>query len=442
MNDNESTVSLAPVSGKARIDVLDVMRGLAILGIFFMNSPFMGFSIPSQFMDVRIFGWTPADAASWFAVQVMLEGTQRGLLELLFGAGLMVFAARAMAPDGPVAVADLYWRRNLWLLFFGLFDIFVLLWPGDILHIYALAALFLFPFRKLGPKLLLALGMANLLVVAGVGAFQYQERVEARAKMETAWAHSQAHKPLSDADRKALEEWKKIVDNRYGHSEEIRQLRAAEKPAHAGGFLAYAQFEIGAWIMFIYPSLPLSILEAFCMMLIGIAFWKWQIIQGGRSARFYWALMLAGYAVAIPLRWIAADQTLTMDPVPKIGWITYEIGRMAMTFGHVGLINLAMRSGAGRLVLAPFKAAGRTAFSLYFLQQIVGIYILFAPWGPGLWNKLSWGGLYSVALGVIAAEVVLANLWLLVFRMGPLEWLWRSLAYVQRQPLLKRANVT
>src|SRR3546814_19284688 len=65
---------------------------------------------------------------------------------------MMILTARAMEPDGPVAVADLYYRRNLWLLAFGVVNAVVLFWPGDILHIYALAALFIFPFRRLGPK--------------------------------------------------------------------------------------------------------------------------------------------------------------------------------------------------------------------------------------------------------------------------------------------------
>ena len=60
-------------------------------------------------------------------------------------------------------------------------------------------------------------------------------------------------------------------------------------------------------------------------------------------------------------------------------------------------------------MLAPFKAAGRTAFSLYFLQQFIAIYILFAPWGPGLWGKLSWSGLYGVALAVLATMLVPAG---------------------------------
>lgn len=431
-------VVIAPVAGKARIDVLDVMRGIAILGIFFMNIPFMGFALAKVFVDVRLYGWTLADQASWTAVQVLLEGTQRGLLELLFGAGMMVLTARAMSPDGPVAIADLYFRRNLWLLFFGFVDIFLLLWAGDILHIYALAAMFLFPFRKLGPKLLLTFGLGFAAFVLVSGGIKYAERTELIARVEAVHAKQTAKTALTDKDKKTLEEWKKKVENRQGRSEDFKQIKEQEPKGHAGGLIPYAMWNIGSWLFFVAGSLLQNVFEAFCVMLIGIALWKWQVIQGGRSTRFYLVLMLVCYAIAVPLRLVGAWEQLPMEPNARIGWFSYEVARILMTLGHVGLINLAMQGGVGRAILAPFRAAGRTAFSLYFLQQIIGMWVLFAPWGPGLWDKLSWGGLYSVAVAVIVGELLLANLWLLFFTSGPLEWVWRSLAYVRRQPLLRR----
>jgi uncharacterized protein len=382
-------------------------------------------------------GWTFADQASWNAVQVMLEGTQRGLLELLFGAGLMVMAKRAMVPDGPVAVADLYTRRNLWLLAFGLFDIFILLWAGDILHIYALAALFLFPFRKLGPKLLIALGLLYCAYTVVSGGIRYAERTELMQRGEAALAKQAAKPPLTAAEKKAATDWQSAIDRRQGRNDELREYAKQEAKGHAGGFVDYVQFNIATYVYFVFASLVDYVAEAFCMMLIGIALWKWGVIQGERSARFYLLLMLACYVPALPLRWLAAQDMLPYMPIPRLGWITQESARILASIGHLALINLAVKSGFGRFILAPFKAAGRTAFSLYFIQQIVGLWVLFAPWGPGLWGKLSWGGLYSVAVAVIAGELILANLWVLVFANGPFEWAWRSLAYVKRQPFLK-----
>lgn len=429
----EGVAQLAPVRGKARIDVLDILRGLAILGIFFMNIPFEGQTAVTMLLRPQIIGWSSLDQWSWTFVEVALEGTQRGVLEILFGCGLMVLAARAMRPDGPVAVADLYWRRNLWLLGFGLLDIFVFLWTGDILHIYALAALFLFPFRLLGPRVLLALGSLFALGMVATGVPIYMERAALVAAAPVIEKKVAAHQPLTKDEQAKQKDWQKLLDRRSTGGEMGKKIREMEKKGHSGGFLDYAAMNIGFYFEFMLPELGLSIAEAFCMMLIGIALWKWRVVQGGRSTRFYAILTLCCYVPGMIARAIGAQEMLSPVPIVHSGWITEEPARMLVSIGHVALVNLAVRSGVGQAVLAPFKAAGRTAFSLYFLQQFIAIYILFAPWGPGLFGKLSWSGLYGVALAVLVLEVVLANLWLRAFAMGPMEWAWRSLAYVQWQ---------
>ena len=431
-------VTIAPVTGKARIEVLDILRGIAILGIFFMNIPFMAAPIAKLLVNIPSLGWSPRDQASWYAVQIVLEGTQRGLLELLFGAGMMVLAAKAMKPDGPVAIADLYWRRNLWLILFGLFDVFVLLWPGDILHIYGLAALLLFPFRKLGPNLLLGLGMAYALFTAVTGGLQYAERVDLIGKVHAVHVKQASHAALSIEDKKTLEEWRKLEAKRRTGGEETKQIAEMEKRGHSGSVIDYARMNIGAWIGFMSPYLLFSVSEAFCVMLIGIALWKWGVIQGQRSAGFYLALMLLCYVPAIPSRWVAAGEMVTMTPIARTGWFSLEFARIGMAIGHVALINLVVKSATGRTILAPFKAAGRTAFSLYFLQQIIGLWILYAPWGLNLWARQSWSDMLGTALLVIIGQLVLANLWVRAFANGPLEWAWRSLAYVRWQPFRHR----
>jgi uncharacterized protein len=432
-------IALGPVRGKARIDVLDILRGLAILGIYFMNVPFEAAPTQPQFVDFRLLGWTPADQSAWIAVQLALEGTQRCMLEFLFGAGMMVLAARAMEPDGPVAIADLHLRRNIWLLAFGLFDIFVILWVGDILSIYALAALFLFSFRRMKPRALVAIGMTYALFTAAMGTAQYVERTTLIANVAVAHQHQAAHQPITAVDKKALADWQKKLDGRKV-TPDIQKKIDAEVKAHHGGLMDYAQLYWSDWLDFFWAQggLPISVLEAWCAMLIGIALWKWGIIQGDRSVGFYAGLAVAAYAVGVTIRWIGITEILTFQPIPKSIWITSEFGRLAMGLGHVALINLFVKVPFGRALLSPLRAAGRTAFSIYFLQQILSIHILFAPYGLNRWGQHGWADLALIAAVMWVGMLALANLWMRFFVTGPLEWLWRSLAYLRWQPMLRR----
>lgn len=441
MTDN----SLAPVARRDRIDVLDILRGVAILGIFYMNIPFMGNNGSAQINDIRSIGWTGADQTVWSIITVVAEGTQRGLLEMLFGAGMMVLAARAMAPDGPVAVADLYLRRNYLLLAFGLFDVFVLGWVGDVLHTYALAALFLFPFRLLKPRTLVAIGLLYPLALAGMSVGEYVARGDLIAKVEVLEVQKAAGKPLTAENKKTLAEWQKKLDARKVDAEEKKDIEAEIK-AHApgAGAMAFLSWTASVWLKFLSESeLILWIVEAFFTMLIGVALWKLKIIQGGRSARFYLGMMLVTYGFGLTARAVGVAEMTTFSPIPKTIWITGELARIAVTLGHVALINLIVKSVMGSSVLAPLKAAGRMAFSLYFMQQIVGLWVLFAPWGFNLWGKYGHAELAAIATAVIVGQIVFANIWMRFFVAGPLEWLWRSLSYVEWQPFrVRKAAVT
>jgi uncharacterized protein len=435
--------SIAPIARTERIEVLDILRGVAILGIFYMNIPFMGNNASAQMNDIRSIGWTGADQTVWSIISVLAEGTQRGLLEMLFGAGMMVLTARAMVPDGPVAVADLYLRRNLWLLAFGLFDVFVLGWIGDILHTYALAALFLFPFRLLKPRTLIALGLLYPFVLAGMSAGEYVARGELIAKVEVVQAQKAAGKPLTSEDKKTLAEWQKKLDVRKVDAEEKKDIEAEVKAHSPGaGAVAFLSWTAGVWLELLGKSeLILWIVEAFFTMLIGIALWKLKIIQGGRSARFYLVMMLATYGFGITARAVGVAEITTFSPIPKTIWITGELARVAVTLGHIALINLVVKSVMGSTILTPLKAAGRMAFSLYFMQQIIGLWILFAPWGFNLWGRYGHAELAAIATAVIAAQIVFANIWMRFFVAGPLEWLWRSLSYVKWQTFRDRKPV-
>ena len=431
---------LAPVRGKDRIAVLDVLRGFAILGIFFINLPAMSGPLTAMFADFRTLGWSRADQQIWLFLETFLEGSQRGMLEMLFGAGLMITAAKAMEPDGPVSVADLYIRRNLWLLLFGLINIFGLLWLGDILHIYALCALALFPFRKLKVRSLLILGLALATFMSVIGGIEYVSRGELQQTHKVAVEKQQNGQKLTTEEADAIKEWDKIIARATGQEPEIQKLARDEVKARAGSFGDYAEFLTSTYVTLVKKgSLIGGIFEAFSVMLIGIALWKLGFIQGQRSTRDYVVVLVLAYGFGLTARYVGGLERMTFQPIPKTLWMTHEYARIAVSLGHIALINLLMRFAPGRAALKPLIAAGQMAFSLYFLQQFIGIYVMYSPIGLRLPGGQGWAYTSALAGMIVIGLLVFANLWMRWFASGPLEWVWRSLTYCRMQPFRRRA---
>jgi uncharacterized membrane protein YeiB len=404
--------SAAGLEKPPRIAALDVLRGLAILGMFYINIPIMA-HIPfmASPIDFGPLGPDGSDQPTEQTLNLLLKGTERGMLSFLFGASMMLLTARTMKPDGLVKQADYYFRRNLWLLFFGLVHILILLWPFDILHVYAIAALFLFAFRKIGPKAALILGLAFGIAVLMSNYIDPGHYIIPRSM---AIGFGDGHEASESA-------------NTYGIS--------AGRPGVAGDYQTYEEWSIKLWLLDTDGTrLWRSVAEAFATMLIGVALFKWGILQGTRSRRFYLAMTIGAYAVGLPLRWI-----ITHDLSEGLAsFDASEIARIAITIGHVGLVNLFLQSKVGEFILRPFKAAGRTAFSLYLMQTIIGMFILFPPWGFGFWGEFGSTGLVVIASVVIIVQIIFANLWLRTFTFGPFEWVWRSLIVWQMQPFRRR----
>ncbi len=439
-----TAADFAPVAPQQRNDLLDILRGFAILGIFYMNIPYMGQALNLFENDIRSIGWTAADRTAYAAIESMLEGTQRGILQLLFGAGLIILAERAPTGDGQRVAARLHYRRNLWLIVFGLADIFVLLWAGDILLIYGVAALFVFPLRRLSTKWLITFGMAYAAFTAIDGALIYAGRVSIEAKADAVDTKIVRGLRLTDADRATRAAWQKIVDEPKLDKLESRKL-ATERAARAtsASFVAYAGFHWNEWLTLAGDGFVVRwIFEAWCTMLLGMALWKTGFLQGLQPPRLYLGTMMAAYGFGLIARAIGVFGEFEFSPAPSSIWVTAEFARLATSVGHVAAINLIARSSLGAALLAPLKAAGRTAFSLYVMQQFIGLYVLFSPFGLGLWGRYSWAGLTAIATMVIVTQIIEANLWMRSFATGPLEWLWRSLVYRKRQPFRLRTRLS
>ena len=432
------------VRGAERIASLDVIRGIAILFILFMNMPVMGGYLFILF-DPRYPTWTTADYWATLFANSWLEGTQRGLLELLFGAGIMIMARRAMTPDGPVEVADLHYRRNLWLCVFGLANAFVLLWFGDILLVYGIAAVFLFPFRKLSPKAQCALASLFLAALILYNADGYRGQAGQLQNVERIEAASAAGKEISKDDKEVLKKHRERVERRTqlpaNNADAKKEIATADKARHST-FGAYWNAQFESWKMIMENFFWIIEAEIVATMLIGMALYQWGVIQGRSRRSVYWACLLLGYGIGVSLRGSFWLERLAFQPGLHWQEITMDLARLAVCFGHIGLIHLILGSAIGRRAMKPFEAAGRMPLTIYLFTSVLMMWIVFAPWGFNLFGAWGQAKLLGFSAVVIAAELVAANLWMSRFENGPLEWLWKSLAYKRREPFLKASGET
>ncbi len=423
--------------GAPRIATLDILRGVAILGILFMNINDMGQSFNDP--DIRHLGWAPADQIAWWLRAIFADGTARGLLEMLFGAGMVILTERIEAAVGAGLLMERYYWRNIVLVLFGLAHMFLLLWPGDILHTYGVAALVAFLFRRLDPRWLIAVALVGAVSqLGGVGYSEVYQPLRARTEAEVLTAKRDAGQTLTVAETAILKTRAARVAKRAQAKVAHRAEIAAEDEARSSTTVAWLNAQWAKSIDRLDIGELFSIWEATSTMLIGAALFRLGILQGARTRGFYGGMTLAAYAIGLTLRAWGAYEDTRFDDLPHYSWATDEIARLATTLGHLGLICLIVGTVTGARLMRPFAAAGRTALTIYVLQSIVCLWILFPPFGAALYGKLTWMPLMLVSVAIDLVLLVFANLYVRHCAIAPVEWAWRSIVEWRRLPFRAR----
>lgn len=197
--------SLTPILPKERIHILDSLRGIAVLGILMMNVPYFALPDPTQFNDLMVLIETGTiNETVWWFITVVFEGTQRALFCLLFGAGIILFTERQEQKAAGVLSGDYFMRRQLWLMFFGMINFYVLLWIGDYLFPYAAFGMLLYTFRRLSAKALIVAGaVCMLLMIARQNVDLFRSKAII-TKGETAAAYDTSFVKLDEEQKAAI----------------------------------------------------------------------------------------------------------------------------------------------------------------------------------------------------------------------------------------------
>lgn len=435
----DAVTGAAPVAQSERILIIDSLRGFALLGILLMNIPYFADSYYVAFnLDVRN-EYSGRNYYTWWIINGFFEGTMRALFSMLFGAGTILLLSRLeKKKDLNMTPADFYYRRIIWLLIFGLINAYILLWAGDILYSYALCGLFLYPLRNLKGKHLLMLGIAIMLVANVRMTLDLYKARNTRIKGEKALAIDTTRVKLTEeqeGDRNAWQEYQRKHTREYFLKETEK-----ERKAYRGGY-----FSLMAFMKDINVKIQTSIMydeyfwDTLAFFLIGMAFFKWRILTGERTKRFYWIMMIAGYCIGTLLSYwmlrtivhLKFDTTHLADSVP-INF--YQERRLFQAMGHMSLIILLYKYGIFTTLLRWLARVGQMAFSNYLIQSIIGA-VVFYGFGFGLFGKMQRYEYYFVVLAIWIGQIIFSNVWLKYYRFGPFEWLWRSLTYWKKQPM-------
>ncbi len=423
-----------------RIHVLDAVRGFALLGILLMNIPYFGMpEMVVSNLNIRN-EYTGLNYYTWWIVNLLFEGSMRGLFSIMFGASMMLLTTRLAAKSDIDSVAEIYYRRMIWLLLFGFINAFVFMWPGDILYCYAICGLFLFPFRSMRPKYILLI--AGILMVLFTFKITYQDREPLRIRKEALLVQKTdtTKTRLTEGQKEILVKWKgfqekqKLSNKKKEAEKEARKVKGSFKTFYS----YYTDINVLLQTTIFYQ---INFLDCLIFILIGIAFYKLKIITGERSMPFYFWMALTGYIVAFSLSWWRLNLLISvkfdlLQYLEKIPFDMYEIRRLGLTVGHLGLLMVLYQSGAVKFLFRVWAKVGQMAFSNYLLQSII-CSLFFYGFAFNKFNELERYELYLVVAAVWTFNVAFSYLWLHFFTMGPFEWLWRSLTYWRIQPIRK-----
>ncbi len=404
-----------PTLGKERIQSLDILRGIAILGILIMN--IQSFAMPgSAYLNPASFGdleginfWV------WTLSHVFADQKFMTIFSILFGAGVVLVTQKAELRESKST--GLHYKRTFWLLIIGLLHAH-LIWYGDILVAYAICALIVFLFRKLSPRKLLIIGLLT---------------VSVHTVIYLLIGVSLQFLPLEALDELRNSFWNPGIDETY---EEVMALTGSLSEQIRYNSASALEMETTVFFMLMFW-------RAGGLMLVGMALYKWGVLTAERDIKFYQKGILFGLLIGLPIiiwgviKHFQADWSLEYSMF--IGSQFNYYGSLGVSFAYICAVMLFAKSDRFKVIKERFAAVGQMALTNYISQSLFGIFIFFGI-GLGLFSQFERYEQIAVMLGIWFIQIGWSKPWLDTFRFGPLEWVWRSLTYLKLQPI-RKSNV-
>lgn len=404
---SQPQAALAPVRAADRLFSLDVVRGLAVLGILTANA--MTFAWPHVvFSNPTLQPGFDAEAAQgWQIMHVFFQDKMRTLFSMLFGASIFLIGGER--PDK--ARGRLLRSRLFWLAIFGLVH-GLAFWFGDILLLYAWTGVFVMLVRSWSARRLLIVGVSLNVICSAL--YVGMMSMLALAPPDT----------LAQAMEGA------------GWINDPAKVQAMIAPFR-GDAVSVTLHLMQEWVG-VSPFMLIAFLPATAaLMMIGMGLFKAGFLAG-RSPTWVYGLSVAAGAAALWLIWrdsaavIAAGFPFAETNTRVFNTFLAPLASLA----YAGALILLARFGL-KPILYPLACAGRLAFTNYLTQTLIMTTIFYGGRGLGWYGQIGWPEMWMIIGGVWAAQLIWSPLWLSVFQMGPLEWGWRCLTYRRWVPIRK-----
>ena len=396
----KATPAMAPVRSKERIEVIDILRGVSILGVVLMNmGAYAGYHTPLPEMG------TINHLVMWL-LKFLVQAKFYTLLSFLFGWGMAVQMARAASRG--TRFVPFYVRRLLALLLIGLVHA-ILIWDGDILVTYALLGFPLLLFRKCSGRTLLVAAVLCILIPVLI------------STPGPAAALREAHARVTENYLQAM---------LAGHNANVlAEGSYSEATLHRLKSLRFGYSQFIYWAT-----------HVFGMFLLGLYAGRRKVFQNiPAHLPLFRKVMWWGLIVGLACNLVFVSVSASPDRVPSS---YYElamrgartIGGPALCLFYISVIVLLVQKRTWYERLYPFAAVGRMAMSNYLSQSVICT-LIFYGYGLGIYGHLGPAITLILSLVIYRLQISLSAWWLYRYRFGPAEWLWRSLTYGKFQPL-------
>jgi uncharacterized protein len=406
--------SAQPVDRAERLEVLDVIRGVAVFGILLMNIvPFSG-ALMFNLGDAASLPGARFDRASEYFLELVAHAKFYSLFSLLFGVGFAIFLDRASTRGADPA--RLFRRRLTGLLIIGLVHT-IFIWFGDILNVYAVLGFLLLPFRRAATRTLLfwaAAVCASPIVLYGLA---WLAALAAGVRPEAPGGEAGPLPPFL-----------------------VEAIRAFSGGSYLDVLRGNLVFTAAGWFRRI---ITMFLPRMFGMFLFGVWAHRVGIFRdpsrhGGLLKRVcLWSLVIGLPASAAGAS--MGDPGVQLIPdLRGFGWtVLLCLGSTGLCFFYASGLVLLFAQRRWRQPLMVLAPVGATALSNYLLQSVLAIAIFYGI-GFGWYGHVSTIVALLVAAGIFALQIVLSHAWLARASYGPVEWLWRQFTYGRRMPLWRQ----